>query len=86
MSTKKHELGVYSPLCLSKEPEKPNCIIKGNVGGNNQVKLYSVPGCTGYKQTLIEKDLGDQWFCTEAEAKKAGFKRAGGCPDITGVK
>jgi len=78
---KEHELGVYSPLCFSKEPEKPGCVIKGNVSSHNNVKKYSFPGCTGYPQTLIEKDLGDRWFCTEAEAVKAGSERAGGCPD-----
>ena len=77
---KKYQLGVYSSLCLSKEPEKKGCVIKGNIS-NGTIKKYSLPGCTGYSLTLVEKDLGDQWFCTEAEAKKAGFIRAGGCAD-----
>jgi micrococcal nuclease len=77
---KEHELGVYSSLCFSKEPEKPGCVIKGNISTKGNTKKYLVPGCTGYPITLVEKDLGDSWFCTEAEAKKAGFERAGGCP------
>jgi hypothetical protein len=29
---------------------------------------------------LIQLHQGDQWFCTEKEAVKAGFVKAGGCP------
>jgi len=83
---KKNNLGVYSSLCLSKEPEKPGCNIKGNISRGQGTKIYYFPGCSNYSLTLIEKDLGDRWFCTESQAKKAGFKRGGGCPDSVGGK
>ncbi|MBU1200747.1 thermonuclease family protein [Patescibacteria group bacterium] len=76
---KKNNLGIYSPKCLSKTPEKPGCTIKGNVRKERDTKIYSMPGCSAYEQIFVQKDNGDQWFCTEAEAKKAGFKRAGNC-------
>ncbi len=77
---KKHELGIYSPLCLSKVPEKPGCVIKGNTTSAGGIKTYLLPECKNYTKTLVEKDLGDQWFCTEAKAKRAGFERSSGCP------
>jgi hypothetical protein len=29
---------------------------------------------------IVEKDLGEDWFCTEKEAIKAGFTKASNCP------
>jgi len=78
---KENELGIYSSLCFSKEPEKKGCDIKGNIRSGYKTKIYIFPGCISYTNTKVEKDLGDRWFCTEAEAKKAGFKKSSGCPD-----
>ena len=74
-------LGIYSKQCLSNEPEKPNCLIKGNVRHGREAMIYTLPGCQTYDVTVVQKDQGDMWFCTEAEAKKAGFVRSGNCHD-----
>lgn len=74
-------LGIYGPLCLSNEPENPNCLIKGNVRHGREDMIYTLPGCQTYDVTVIQKDQGDQWFCTESEARKAGFVRSGNCHD-----
>ncbi|MCX6704780.1 MAG: thermonuclease family protein, partial [Candidatus Woesebacteria bacterium] len=69
---KKAEIGVFSPLCTQLEnPVNSKCNIKGN--NKDGVKTYHYPGCSAYKITLVQLYLGDKWFCTQAEAKKAGF-------------
>jgi len=73
--------GIFSPLCYQKEnPQNPNCRIKGNIDKNSGLKKYYFPGCAQYEFTIIEKDLGESWFCREEEAGKAGFNRAETCP------
>lgn len=43
-------------------------------------KIFSYTGCGSYQNVVIEKDLGDQWFCTTKEAQAAGFISAQNCP------
>lgn len=70
------KLGIFSALCVN-APNK--CLIKGNVDKSTYKKTYHLPGCRQYNQTKMEEDI-DRYFCTEAEAQKAGFSKAGGCP------
>ncbi len=73
--------GLYSELCTQTiNKENPKCKIKANVG-RNDAKIYSFPGCNIYNIVSVQLHHGDQWFCTEAEAKKAGFRKAENCPD-----
>lgn len=75
------KLGIFSPKCVQEtNPDNETCVIKGNlrIPGNGK-KTYHFPGCGSYNQTLIELYKGDQWFCTEAEAKKAGFTKGADC-------
>lgn len=60
------------------EPEAgPNgCRIKGNISGSGR-KLYHLPGGGGYAATRIDTARGERWFCTEAEARAAGWRPAG---------
>ncbi|CAI6047814.1 phospholipase D family protein [Cohnella sp. JJ-181] len=46
--------------------------IKGNINAKGD-KIYHVPGGRSYAQTEPE-----EWFCSEAEAEAAGFRRAAG--------
>jgi len=78
-----NKLGVYSPLCRQTEnPKNPKCIIKGNASRDGQL-LYFFPGCSDYSRVIVEKDLGDQWFCTESQAQKMGFTKSQNCYDKT---
>jgi len=61
------------------EPPPAGCAIKGNVNAKGE-KIYHLPGCGSYEKTVIEKAKGEQWFCTEAEATAAEFRKAGNCP------
>lgn len=77
---KEDKVGIYSELCLQTvNPEKPECNIKGNIDPQGDIKRYYYPGCAQYNYTLLEKDLGEQWFCTEKEAQAAGWARAETC-------
>lgn len=79
---KEAQLGLYSPKCYQKENlENPQCLIKGNIDKNKAQdnKKYYFPGCGNYKNTIVEKDLGEDWFCTEEEAQKAGFTKSKTC-------
>lgn len=73
-----NHLGVYSSVCRSDKPEKSNCLIKGNKYPNGK-DYYHFPNCDQYDQVIVEKDLGENWFCTETEAQKAGYIKAPGC-------
>ena len=75
-------LGIFSAICFSETNlEKPNCIIKGNFENKRASgrKLYYLPNCAQYKFVMVEKDLGESWFCTEKEASAAGYIKAGTC-------
>lgn len=81
-SVKKRSEGIFSPRCYQKDNlENPNCRIKGNIDKNSGVKKYYYPGCAQYNFTIVGKDIGEQWFCTEKEAQAAGFVKADTCPN-----
>lgn len=51
-----------------------SCRIKGNIGSSG--RIYHVPGTRHYDRTRINTSKGERWFCTEAEAQAAGWRRA----------
>ena len=51
------------------------CRIKGNVGGDGN-RIYHVPGGRYYDRTRIETSRGERWFCSEHEARAAGWRRS----------
>ncbi|MBD1875682.1 cold shock domain-containing protein [Nodosilinea sp. FACHB-131] len=55
---------------------EPTCMVKGNISISSGNKLYHVPGMEDYEGTEIHLDKGERWFCTEAEAIAAGWRRA----------
>jgi len=61
-------------------PENPKCIIKGNISEKSFGKTYLIPGCDNYNSVKIDTRKGEQYFCTEKEAEKAGFRKATNCP------
>lgn len=78
---RKEKRGIFGPKCYQKENlENPACVIKGNIDKVTGARTYHFPGCVQYDFTVVEKDIGEQWFCTEEEAQKAGFERSKRCP------
>lgn len=52
------------------------CTIKGNVSINTGERIYHVPGQRYYDETNILHRYGERWFCSEAEARAAGWRRS----------
>lgn len=51
------------------------CAIKGNISKGGK-RIYHVPGGRFYDQTRINTSRGERWFCSEAEARAAGWRRS----------
>jgi len=49
-----------------------DCRIKGNVGSSG--KIYHLPGSPAYEKTRIDESKGERWFCSEQEARDAGWR------------
>jgi len=56
------------------EQPKPDgqCRIKGNISDSG--RIYHVPGSDTYERVGIDTSKGERWFCTEEEARKAGWR------------
>ncbi len=91
MSTKADELkalglevktakkGIFGACQSTTNTKNPNCNIKGNI--DRLKKIYHAPGCTQYPFTVVEEDIGEQWFCSEKEARDAGYTKSERCGD-----
>jgi len=51
-----------------------DCVIKGNISASGQI--YHMPGQEYYAATRISTARGERWFCTEADARAAGWRPA----------
>lgn len=51
------------------------CKIKGNISSKGE-RIYHLPGQENYDRTRISERKGERWFCSEAEAAAAGWRRA----------
>jgi hypothetical protein len=58
--------------------QQPACLIKGNIGSKGE-RIYHPPGCKYYAATVIDPQRGERWFCSEAEAVAAGWRRTKVC-------
>ncbi|MDF3216289.1 hypothetical protein EN962_24415 [Mesorhizobium sp. M7A.F.Ca.CA.001.09.2.1] len=52
------------------------CNIKGNVSIDTGEHIFHVPGQKYYSRTRIRPEFGERWFCSEAEAMAAGWRKA----------
>lgn len=76
---RKNKLGIFSSECFQQVPPNPKCAIKGNIVQATKAKEYTLLGCDHYSQSVIEKYKGEEWFCSEKEAKAAGFIKSSNC-------
>ncbi|NKK73264.1 hypothetical protein GFM13_23435 [Rhizobium leguminosarum bv. viciae] len=53
-----------------------SCNIKGNVSINTGERIYHVPGQKFYAETEISPRYGERWFCSESDARAAGWRKA----------
>jgi hypothetical protein len=49
------------------------CKIKGNISRKG-IRIFHLPGQRDYEKTRITESKGERWFCSEAEARAAGWK------------
>lgn len=61
-------------LAATKKPDATSCRIKGNISRNGHI--YHVPGGRYYDRTRMDTSKGERWFCSEAEARAAGWRRS----------
>jgi hypothetical protein len=52
-----------------------SCNIKGNISASGE-RIYHLPGQQYYSRTLVSVTKGERWFCSEVEAREAGWRRA----------
>jgi hypothetical protein len=52
------------------------CNIKGNISLNTGERIYHVPGQEHYSETVIAALKGERWFCSEDDARAAGWRKA----------
>lgn len=85
----KKGLGMWGSECDYKITERSQndvpaksaeCSIKGNISAGVSTKTYFVEGCVSYNQVKIDPARGEEYFCSEAEAVKSGYKKALNCP------
>lgn len=55
----------------------PACTIKGNISIKSGERIYHVRGQHFYESTKISPQYGERWFCSEEEAREAGWRKAG---------
>jgi micrococcal nuclease len=51
-------------------------VIKGNISLTTSERIYHVPGGEFYDDTVIDETAGERWFCSEAEAASAGWRKS----------
>lgn len=52
-----------------------SCRIKGNISVSGE-RIYHLPGGQYYDATLVNPAKGERWFCTEAQARDAGWRKS----------
>ncbi|NCT12299.1 MAG: thermonuclease family protein [Rhodobacterales bacterium] len=63
-------------VAASPPPADPECAIKGNISAGG--RIYHMPQDRDYARTRIDTGAGERWFCSEAAARAAGWRRARG--------
>lgn len=73
-------LAILTSCARSTGTESPltDCKIKGNISSKGE-KIYHTPGCNSYDKTVISTSVGEKWFCTEQDARDAGWRKAQNC-------
>lgn len=61
------------PPAPAPAPTQAACAIKGNISRKGD-KIYHLPGTRDYDRTVITTSSGERMFCSEDEAKAAGWR------------
>ena len=60
---------------LSSGAAPDGCNIKGNINSAGE-RIYHTPASPWYDSTTVNESRGQRWFCSEAEARAAGWRSA----------
>ena len=60
---------------VAPQNDPASCTIKGNISNSGE-KIYHMPGQRMYNKTVIDTGAGERWFCSEAEAVAAGWRKS----------
>lgn len=63
----------WAPADIS---DSSRCDIKGNISYYGGERIYHVRGQEYYDATVIDTSAGERWFCSEAEARAAGWRKS----------
>ncbi len=61
------------PAQRAQREAQRGCDIKGNISARG-AKIYHTPDSASYDETAIDESRGERWFCTETEARAAGWR------------
>ncbi|WP_392543791.1 thermonuclease family protein [Oryzobacter telluris] len=74
--------GIWSSGCRAPVKAAPvpasgpgRCVIKGNIASDGE-KIYHLPGQQYYDVTKISESKGERWFCSESDARSAGWRKS----------
>jgi len=74
--TDKRRQPVAAPAVSPQHPSagepSASCLIKGNISRSG--RIYHLPGGASYTQTVIDEARGERWFCSEQQARDAGWR------------
>lgn len=62
-----------APVAKPATSTAAGCLIKGNISRKGD-QIYHVPGSRDYDRTVIDESSGERMFCSEDEAKAAGWR------------
>lgn len=68
-------IAILIVLALMGAGHAAECRIKANTTRSGQ-RIYHLPGTSAYALTRIDERRGERWFCTEDEARAAGWRAA----------
>lgn len=61
------------PTTSGSQRSPSGCVVKGNINAKGE-RIYHAPGMRSYAETQINTGRGERWFCSEAEARNAGWR------------
>ena len=68
-------VGAAIPMSSVTSQTVDGCLIKGNITSNGE-RIYHPPSSPWYSRTKISESKGERWFCSELEARRAGWRCA----------
>lgn len=68
--------GERHPVEIAGDSVPGHCLIKGDIDARGE-RIYRLPDQPVYEVTRIDPAQGERWFCSEADARAAGWQEPG---------